>query len=215
MQSLVVFILSLSVHEYAHARVAFALGDDTAARQGRLTLNPFAHIDPIGTIVMPILGAMASGISVIGWAKPVPVTPHRLSRRFSMRTGMMFVSVAGPASNVALAVLCLALFWLLFASGFVPAFSYDRPVSAFLFNMIAANVGLAIFNLLPIPPLDGHRLLPRSMDGVVEFLGRYSFVFFILIMFGGARYLSVPVTYVVNGLFALFGMPYDFFSFGR
>ena len=94
-QGLVVFFLSLTVHEYAHARVAFALGDDTASRQGRLTLNPISHIDFFGTILMPVIGGL-TGIPVIGWAKPVPVNPARMSRKMSMRGGMALVAVAGP-----------------------------------------------------------------------------------------------------------------------
>src|SRR5689334_23219884 len=97
---LIPLILSLTVHEWAHAYSAFRLGDDTASRQGRLTLNPIPHIDPIGTILCPLLGIP------FGWAKPVPVNPLRFNRGVSMRTGMMITAAAGPLSNLVLAVLC-------------------------------------------------------------------------------------------------------------
>src|SRR5512145_2668698 len=98
--------LSLSVHEWAHARVAFALGDDTAAREGRLTLNPIVHMDLLGTLI-PLMGVP------FGWAKPVPVNPARFRRTVPMRTGMMLTAAAGPLSNVALAILCFAVLALL------------------------------------------------------------------------------------------------------
>src|SRR5580698_8792478 len=104
---LIPLILSLTVHEWAHAYSAFRLGDDTAARQGRLTLNPIPHIDPFGTILCPLLGIP------FGWAKPVPVNPVRFNREISMRAGMMITAAAGPLSNLVLAVLCSALAGLL------------------------------------------------------------------------------------------------------
>ena len=153
---LVVFILSLTVHEYAHARMAFALGDDTAARMGRMTLNPIPHIDPIGTILMPILGS--AGIPIIGWAKPVPVNPARVTRKISMRTGHALIAVAGPLSNLVLALVCTALIWLLHGSGLIPALPGHFSILGFLVRMAYINIALAVFNLLPIPPLDGSRL---------------------------------------------------------
>src|SRR5215468_292941 len=106
-----ILILSLTVHEWAHAYSAFRLGDDTAARQGRLTLNPLPHIDPFGTILCPLLGVP------FGWAKPVPVVPSRFRRDVNMRTGMMITAAAGPLSNLALAVVCTVLYGLLLRFG--------------------------------------------------------------------------------------------------
>ncbi len=203
--SLVVFILSLSVHEWAHARVAFWFGDDTAARQGRLTLNPISHIDPIGTILMPIVGAL-SGWAVIGWAKPVPVNPARMTRKLSMRGAMALVALAGPASNIVIAAVCVGFIWLVFASGIVPNFSLSPTVRGFLIQMAFTNVGLAVFNMLPVPPLDGSRLMPRSLDGVMDFVGRYSFMFFMLIIFVGASWLRYPIYLILTLLFGIFGM---------
>lgn len=204
--SIVVFILSLSVHEYAHARVAFWLGDDTASRMGRLTLNPIPHIDPIGTIVMPILGA--SGIPVIGWAKPVPVSPVNFTRKISMKSGMALTAVAGPLSNVILALLCVTVLWALFFSSFAPNLprTVTIPFMAFLVNMSFSNIGLAVFNLLPIPPLDGSRLMPRSMDNVMETLQRYSFMLFIVIILFGGRFLIIPIRFIIELIYGIFGM---------
>jgi Zn-dependent protease len=204
--SLVVFILSLTIHEYAHARVAFALGDDTAARQGRMTLNPIVHIDPIGTILMPILGAR--GLPVIGWAKPVPVSPVGFSRKISMRGGMALVAVAGPMSNFLLAFLCVLALWFIFFSGVVPALPANiaSPTAHFFYIMSIANIGLGIFNLLPIPPLDGSRLMPRSLDALMETLSRYTYIVFILIILFGRGLISVPVRFVVGLLYSIFNI---------
>jgi Zn-dependent protease len=111
---LVPLILSLTVHEYAHARVAYLLGDDTAARHGRMTLNPIPHIDLVGTILIPIIAAWAGGLPLIGWAKPVPVMPVRYTRKLSMHTGDMIVSVAGPLSNLLLATISMVALRIIF-----------------------------------------------------------------------------------------------------
>lgn len=141
-------VLSLTVHEWAHAYSAFRLGDDTAARMGRLTLNPIPHIDPIGTLLLPMLGIP------FGWAKPVPVNPSNFDRRFSMRTGDVIVSVAGPLSNVILATICLIVLGLLYR--FAPEIAFGQhSVGTLLERGFFINVILAMFNMLPVPPLDG------------------------------------------------------------
>jgi len=145
--NLIVLLLSLTVHEFFHAWSAWKLGDDTAARMGRLTLNPIPHIDLFGTILLPIMGAP------IGWAKPVPVNPARFRRGVSMATGDTIVSVAGPLSNLGLGLLCAV------AYGLVKRFSEGGegmvPVFGLLYRFMIVNAGLALFNILPIPPLDG------------------------------------------------------------
>jgi len=107
---IVPMILSLSIHEYAHARIAYLLGDDTASRMGRMTLNPLSHIDLVGTLIIPLVAAFAGGLPLIGWAKPVPVTPVRFTRKMSMRAGMAVVAVAGPLSNFLLAMICIVVY---------------------------------------------------------------------------------------------------------
>ena len=164
-------ILSLTVHEWAHAWSAYLLGDDTASRQGRLTLDPLAHIDPIGTLLLPIMGVP------FGWAKPVPVNPARFTRRVSMAKGLLLTAAAGPASNVLLASLCTALLAVLFRTA--PDWLVGNPaVFIFLRYGLLLNISLAVFNMLPVPPLDGSRvaegLLPRRWRGVWERYARYS-----------------------------------------
>jgi Zn-dependent protease len=177
-------ILSLSVHEWAHAYSAFRLGDDTAARMGRMTLNPLSHIDPIGTVLLPLFGP-AVGI-YFGWAKPVPVIPTRFNRKFRMRTSMMITASAGPASNLVLAFLCILLMGVLMR--FAPGMYLGAPAVGTLLKMgFQLNVSLAIFNLLPIPPLDGSRiadwLMPVRMRPLWERFSQYGILILMAIMF--------------------------------
>lgn len=149
-------VLSLTVHEWAHAWSANLLGDDTAERQGRLTLNPLAHIDPLGTIILPLLGIP------FGWARPVPVNPARFRRDIPMHTGMMITAAAGPLSNVLIAVLCALLLGLGMRLG-VGAERLD--VFELLQTGMMLNILLAVFNLLPIYPLDGSRVV----EGLISY----------------------------------------------
>lgn len=151
------FIAALTIHEYAHALTAFFLGDETAYRNGRLTLNPLAHIDPIGTLLIPLIGSM-SGLPVFGWAKPVPYNPYNLKYG---RWGGVAVAAAGPGTNFAFAAVCLLL--VRFLPG--PAgFSIDNLLVIFLATLASINVYLGAFNLLPVPPLDGSRFLQVALD---------------------------------------------------
>lgn len=143
--------LSLSVHEWAHARVAFALGDDTAARQGRLTLNPIVHMDLLGTII-PLMGIP------FGWAKPVPVNPENFRKGISTRVGMMFTAAAGPLSNIALSLLCCIVLAIL-ARVAPSTLTESGGLLALLERAVIVNLALAAFNLLPIFPLDGSRIV--------------------------------------------------------
>jgi Zn-dependent protease len=156
---LIPLILSLSVHEWAHAWSAWKLGDDTAALMGRMTLNPLAHIDPIGTVLLPLLGVP------FGWAKPVPVNPMRFTRRVSMRTGMMITAVAGPISNLGLVVICIIILSFAYRFHLLDG-QRAAAIEWLLKTLISLNVILAVFNMLPIPPLDGSRvadaLMPRQ-----------------------------------------------------
>jgi len=180
--SYVALLFSLSVHEASHATVAYWLEDDTAARLGRMTLNPVAHIDPLGTVVFPLLG-MATGFPFIGWAKPVPVDPRNLTRRFTQRGGVAIVSAAGPASNLVLALIFLSLLLILVKVVAPPRELELRLFAHALFarkvenlqalelgtgmtlalamtgRLVLINIGLALFNLLPMGPLDGSGIL--------------------------------------------------------
>jgi Zn-dependent protease len=181
---LVPLLLSLTVHEFAHAWSAWHLGDDTAARQGRLTLNPLSHIDPFGTLLLPLLGVP------FGWAKPVPIDPAQFTRKLSMRTGMMVTAAAGPISNILLAVLSTLAYGLLFR--FAPETVSGRSATAALLGMmIQINVVLALFNMLPVYPLDGSRvvdgLLPARMRPAWENINRFApFLLLGVIVFGGS-----------------------------
>ena len=149
-----VLLLSLTVHEFAHAWSARRLGDDTAERLGRLTLNPLAHADPIGTFILPLLNVP------FGWAKPVPVNPARFRRDVHMGTGMAITAAAGPASNLVLALACglgLGLVLRMDPGGLTAG------LAQLLNRAIILNISLALFNLLPIPPLDGSRIVDGFM----------------------------------------------------
>ncbi|MEB2311527.1 MAG: site-2 protease family protein [Sorangiineae bacterium] len=204
--NLVPMVLSLTVHEFAHAYVADRLGDDTPRRQGRLTLSPMAHYDVFGTLLVPIAAVYFAGFAMIGWARPVEFSPAALSRRFTMRTGAALVALAGPLSNLALAVLSLGALaaTLHFRPDWLVA---GAPAVALLQSMYIINVGLCIFNLLPLPPLDGSRLLPRSLDDLQQAVAPYSFLLLLAILYSGTLrhvLLEVPMQVVAGGLEALF-----------
>lgn len=155
-------LVALSVHEWAHAWTARRLGDPTAESQGRLTLDPSAHIDLVGTVLLPIVGVP------FGWARPVPIDPLRFSRSVSMRTGVLIAAAAGPVSNFVLALVSLAAVAGLTAIG-PPDLPLARGLLALLRRFYLLNVLLGIFNLIPLPPLDGSRvvdgLLPDRFAG--------------------------------------------------
>jgi len=157
--ALPVLLFSIVVHEFSHAYAAYRAGDMTAAAQGRLTLNPLAHIDPIGTVLIPLLQFFGpQGLPLIGWAKPVPVNPSR----FRSSDWDIFVSLAGPGSNFILAAIAAVVLKIIVMAGvaFTPAM---QPVFVVLMFFIGINVALGIFNLIPIPPLDGSRVLYRLL----------------------------------------------------
>ncbi len=165
-------VLGLTFHEYAHGLAAHWLGDDTARLQGRLTINPAAHVDPVGLILLFLAG--------FGWAKPVPVNP--LSFKGDMRRGMLLVSLAGPAMNILIAVAAVVVYRAL-AGLQLPYFTM------IMVYIIQINVVLAIFNLLPIPPLDGSKILAGLLPGRQEWLYHleaYGMIILILLVFSGA-----------------------------
>jgi Zn-dependent protease len=157
-----VVVPSIILHEVSHGWVARAFGDDTAARAGRLTLNPVKHIDPVGTLIVPALMALAS-VGVFGGAKPVPVNPSRLR---SPRNQGVLVALAGPVMNIILAVIGAFVFIALFRNSFNVAalsFSSFSVLSRVVLFFSLANIGLAAFNLIPVPPLDGSVLFERLL----------------------------------------------------
>ncbi len=150
--SLIVLLFSIIIHEVSHGYAALMQGDRTAEYEGRLTLNPLKHIDPIGTVILPILSLMLPGSFLFGWAKPVPFNPYNLRNQ---RWGEAIVAVAGPLSNLILAV----VFGLFIRLYLAPAGIADGPVASLCAVIVLVNVTLAIFNLVPIPPLDGSKIL--------------------------------------------------------
>jgi Zn-dependent protease len=167
-------VLSLTVHECAHALSAHWLGDDTAKERGRLTLNPLPHIDPIGTLLLPAI-LVASGGGIFGWAKPTPINPARFRRSVSLRFGVSFTAVAGPISNLLLGVASGVLYAALQHAG-----ALSPPAASLLIAMMSINASLAVFNLLPIPPLDGSRvvlgLLPRRLAQGYAQIARFGMI---------------------------------------
>ncbi|OIO51957.1 hypothetical protein COY93_03300 [Candidatus Uhrbacteria bacterium CG_4_10_14_0_8_um_filter_58_22] len=155
--ALLALYVSLTVHEFSHALSAYLQGDRTAQRSGRLTLNPLAHIDPVGTVLVPLLGAL-SGFPLIGWAKPVPFNPHNLR---NSRWGSVAVALAGPISNFVMAFVFLGLLRLAVINFALPQ---SNLLVVFLFLLVTVNVVLGIFNFIPVPPLDGSKLLHALLD---------------------------------------------------
>jgi Zn-dependent protease len=191
--SFIVLLFSLTVHEMAHAWTADRLGDPTARLLGRVSFNPLVHADPIGTVLFPLI-AMISHFPLIGWAKPVPVDQRHLRRP---RRDFVLVAAAGPASNLALALIASSLLAVLPVT---PVTLGEPNASAPIASMLAQakwlNVMLAVFNMIPIPPLDGGNvlggLLPRPLARQFDLVRPYGFLLLYLLMFSGG--LSYVIT---------------------
>lgn len=192
----IVLLFSLTVHETSHAWTADRLGDPTARLLGRVSLNPVVHADPIGTVLFPLL-ALIGGAPVIGWAKPVPVSVRRLSRP---RRDYVLVAAAGPASNLALAVVAaVALRLLPVTPVTLGEPNVSAPIASLLVQLRQINVLLAVFNMIPIPPLDGGNvlsgLLPARFETGFNALRPYGFVLLYALMLTGALGLLVAPPY--------------------
>jgi Zn-dependent protease len=202
------FLLSISVHESAHAFVADLNGDPTARQLGRVSLNPIRHIDPFGTVLFPLIG-LISGAGIFGWAKPTPV----IGRNFrNYRVGDITTTLAGPVSNFLLAIVCaivlamIAWFvpggkqvlYLVVQGALYPSSSALVPISLLLYFSIHINIILGIFNLIPVPPLDGshiiRHILPEPMLRLYDRIGIFGLV---LLFFFGGRFLFRLITPVL------------------
>ncbi len=204
-----VLLFSLSIHEASHAWMADRLGDYTARHLGRVTINPIPHIDPIGTIVFPLLQFFIN-FPLIGWAKPVPINPIHLR---NPQRDQIFISLAGPVSNllasfIALVILLVLKKASLTASQFILIMTASHgipggtsilaPLLGILYFAMITNLLLAIFNIIPIPPLDGHwvlyGLLPANAAATLERIGSYGFIILYALMYLGAfNFLLIPI----------------------
>lgn len=190
---MVVLLLAISAHEAAHAWMSDRFGDDTARLLGRVTLNPNAHIDPIGTLLIPIAMFIFSSagvfIPLIGWGKPTPVNPLRWRNK---DLANVMVSLAGIMANTFIALIGFIILKVIMISGGPDAVlpeSVREPISLFLWNLLIMNVSLAVFNLLPFPPLDGSKvletILPASMQPLLEMLEQYGYIILMVLIWMG------------------------------
>ena len=210
---MVVLLLAISAHEAGHAWMSYKFGDDTAFMLGRVTLNPIAHTDPIGTLLIPIvafifgaIGGALGSIPLIGWGKPTPVNPRKWT---NYKLANVMVSIAGIGANLILAVIGFVIFKSLLGYGVINAENVDsgfiKPITIFLQNLIFLNVSLAVFNLLPFPPLDGSKVLgtflPESAQPILAMLEQYGFLILMALLYMGViSFIMRPVFQLVSYL---------------
>ncbi|MBI5742441.1 MAG: site-2 protease family protein [Candidatus Niyogibacteria bacterium] len=195
--SLAVLVMSVVIHEVAHGAMANRLGDPTARYLGRLTLNPAKHIDPVGSVIVPIASYLLGGV-IFGWAKPVPYNPYNLR---DQKWGPALVAAAGPLSNLSLAVLFAMIIRYGVALGLSAAFFQMASV------IVIVNLVLAIFNLVPIPPLDGSKILyavlPRDLYWLEEYLEQHGWIILLVFIFFFWSALSPIVYYLFRALIGI------------
>jgi len=208
---MVVLLLAISAHEAAHAWMSNRFGDDTARLLGRVTLNPVAHIDPIGTLLIPIvsflfgaIGGSAARIPLIGWGKPTPVNPLRWRNK---DLANVMVSAAGIMANLFIAICAFTIFKVLLMTGSyysIPE-SLQEPVGIFLEYLLTMNISLAVFNLLPFPPLDGSKILetflPLSMQPILRVFEQYGYIILMLLIYIG--FFRIIITPIMNLVYYL------------
>lgn len=206
---MVVLLLAISAHEAAHAWMSNRFGDDTARLLGRVTLNPVAHTDPIGTLLIPIVGfiygAMSGGgrLPLIGWGKPTPVNPLRWRDK---DLANVMVSIAGILANLLIAIIAFTILKVLIVTNSIPSIpdGIREPFILLLDFMLTMNVSLAVFNLLPFPPLDGSKILdtflPESLRPALSALEQYGFLLLIVLMYMGV--LNAIITPVLRFVYS-------------
>lgn len=211
-QALIILILSICVHEFGHAIVADKLGDPLPRSQGRVTLNPAAHADPIGTLLFPLMALVVTqGHSLgFGWGRPVEVSPRHFNRKFSMRTGHMMVAAAGPTMNLLFGIVISIVLMILYRTGKVmPGDMMWQPLT----YAVVLNFMLMFFNLIPAPPLDGGAVLEGLLPArALPAYQRYSvygpFVLMAIILIPGmSRIFATPAIWMSQHWFNLLGIP--------
>jgi Zn-dependent protease len=207
---LVVLLLSISIHEAGHAWMSWKWGDDTAYMLGRVTLNPIAHTDPIGTLALPIIGFLSAsmgGIPLLGWGKPCPVNPRNWTH---YKKANFWVSIAGVLGNAILLIAGIAVAKVLIAFQVIEpqsiTYQTDNPISMFLQSLIYMNISLFVFNLLPFPPLDGSKILenflPASFQPIFAMFEQFGmFILFGLVAMGITGKIMAPVFGLVSYIF--------------
>jgi len=196
----VVLLFSLTIHEAAHAWTADRLGDPTARLLGRISLNPAVHIDPVGTILFPLI-ALFTGVPVLGWAKPVPVNITRLRGHWKRK--YMLIAAAGPASNIVLAIIAAIILRIVPVTSSLEAAALS-PLAFLLQRTVTLNVVLAVFNMIPVPPLDGGNVLAGVLSGPVadlyDRLRPYGFVILYALMFTNVldRIIFPPSNFITS-----------------
>ena len=196
-------LIAITFHEFAHGYAAYKLGDDTAKNQGRLSLNPFAHLDPIGTLMLLVAG--------FGWGKTVEVDPRNYTRKISMEKGEAIVALAGPLMNFILAIIFTLIYCAIykFAGTAFIATNVGTVIMLLLSSTISINVGLGVFNLIPLPPLDGSKIImPFLPYKTKEFFVNNEQIFYIIFVLiwitGAAGTIITPaINLVSKGIFAL------------
>jgi Zn-dependent protease len=195
---LIILVMSVVIHEVSHGYVAQMFGDPTPRLQGRLTLNPLKHLDIFGSIIIPLITFMAGGI-IFGWAKPVEINPYNMTNR---RKGELFTAFAGPASNLTLALIFGLIIRFAYTAGLISEGFMQLSVM-----IVITNVTLAIFNLIPIPPLDGSKilfsLLPARYEHIRYYMEMYSLVLVILLILVLWRFITPIIPFIFTLLTGL------------
>lgn len=203
---MVVLLLAISAHEAGHAWMSYKFGDDTAYMLGRVTLNPIAHTDPIGTLLIPIIsfifgavGGALGSIPLIGWGKPTPVNPRKWT---NYKWGNVMVSIAGVLANLILLAIGIVLAKIMMTQGFTVEdfFKSRNPLAIFVGDLMILNLSLFVFNLLPFPPLDGSKILstflPASFEPVLNLLEQYGFLILMALIYIGVFRLIITPFYI-------------------
>jgi Zn-dependent protease len=212
--SVIVLVASVAVHEFGHAMMANLLGDDTPRRQGRVTLNPLAHADPIGTLLLPLIGGLyvaGGGIAGgFGWGRPVEWQPSRVNRKWKMTTASILVALAGPSMNIVLALLVTGVHAILYSQNILP---HESDLNLVLKFTVYTNFILFFFNLVPVPPLDGghvaHNLLPYKQRDKFDHFARFGpFIVMALVLIPQiAQIFRIPAEFCFTHLYSLAGIP--------